>query len=346
VADARVTRRRFIGLASGAGAAIAIGPLATDRARAVESGAGAGGHKGIAPGNLLYLAPGEVLYRLDMMESAAPGGWVRTDVDWGSIESSPGSFDWTAADRVVRGAVDRGLRVIAILGTTPRWANAGLGWDVPPFTPESMRPFLRAAAARYAPLGVVFEIWNEPNYRASWRWPDPAAYAALLRVAYDTIKSVAPTATVLTGGLASGGGYDAVAFVEGIYAHGAGKSFDGLGYHPYCGSSPPLDNGSGLRRTLDLRNVLVAHGDAAKAVWGTEIGWRVQLLGITESQQATYLSQAYSQWRSWSAEGWVGPLLWYNLRDESVNPLDPHTFSGLYRNNWTARPAWLALRSA
>jgi hypothetical protein len=271
---------------------------------------------------------------------------VRTDLDWATIERVPGQFDWTGADRTVDAALQRGLRVIAILGTTPSWANGGQGWNVPPLDPALMGSFVRAAATRYGPRGVVFEVWNEPNFHVSWRRPDPAVYAALLRVVHREIKVVSPASLVVTGGLAAGGNPRPVEFVQAMYAAGAGGHFDALGYHPYCGSGPPLATGSGLLMTSDLHHVLAQHGDGGKQIWGTEIGWRVEVLGVSETQQATYLAQSYAQWQQWRTAGWVGPLLWYNLRDQSMSLLDPHTHSGLHRYNWSARPAYWALLNA
>lgn len=344
--DSRVSRRRFMGLAAGAGVSIAAAPLVTGRG--VPGAAGnVGNAKGVAPGKLMYLAAWELGQYLDAIASITPGGWVRTDIDWATVERLPGQYDWTGADRAVYAARQRGLGVIAILGTAPAWANGGQDWHTPPLDPRLMAPFARAAAMRYGPLGVVFEVWNEPNYNEAWRWPNPATYTALLKVAYREIKAVSPGSLVITGGLAAGGAPRPADFVRGMYAAGARGYFDGLGYHPYCGSSPPLVADSAVMRTQELRELLVANGDGAKQIWGTEIGWRVELLGVTESQQATYLSQAYAKWREWYAAGWVGPLLWYNLRDQSSFGLfDRHSQSGLYRYNWTGRPALWALRSA
>jgi hypothetical protein len=81
-------------------------------------------------------------------------------------------------------------------------------------------------------------------------------------------------------------------------------------------------------------------------VGGTEIGWRTGLFGVSESRQATYLTQAFTTWRAGSDAGWAGPLLWFNLRDESLSLFDPHTAFGLYRYNWSARPAYWALQNA
>lgn len=347
MSGAHLTRRRFLGLAAAGGATLVVNPLSLGTTRASTLPVGATG-KGISPGKLMYLQPWELEQYLDGLVDVSPGGWVRTDLDWAWIERVPASFDWVGADRAVNGAIARGLPVIAILGTTPSWANAGQGWNVPPLDPKLMVPFARAAAQRYGPLGVTFEVWNEPNFKASWRSPDPAAYTALLRAVSGAIKQVSPSSRVLTGGLAAGGSPRPVDFLRVMYAAGARDAFDAVGYHPYCGQGAPLAAGSGLLVAQDLRATMVANGDAAKQLWGTEIGWRVEFLGVSEAMQASYLTQAYAKWAEWSTAGWAGPLLWFNLKDKAMTLLDfdAHSQYGLYRNDWSARPAYFAFRSA
>ena len=345
MAGARFTRRRFIGLAASGAAALTAGPLVTGRLLPATRAATVSG-KGVSPGKLMYLATWDADRYLDRIAAITPGGWVRTDLDWARIERTRGTFDWSAADYGIQGAVRRGLRPIVILGTAPAWANQNLGDNAPPTDPTTMAPFARAVAQRYGPLGVVFEVWNEPNFAMFWRTPDPAAYTALLRVVSTEIRAASPSSTIITGGTAPGGTIPPNDFLRGIYAAGGRSYFDGVGYHPYSSSTPPYTPGSGFLATPALHDVMAANGDGAKQVWGTEIGWRTGLFGVTESQQATYLTQAFTTWRAWSDAGWAGPLLWFNLRDESLSLFDPHTAFGLYRYNWSARPAYWALQNA
>lgn len=342
--DARLTRRRFLGVAAGTGALLSAGPL-------VVGGLGAARGavlpaKGVSPGKLMYRPPWEVARALDIIRALTPGGSVRTDLDWAYIERTRGAFDWEGADRAVHGAVDRGLRPLLVLATAPPWANGAQHEYVPPIDPAAMAPFSRAAAARYGPLGAVFEVWNEPNVPMFWPVPEAGRYTALLKVVSDAVKGVSPATTVLTGGLAPGVSVRPADFLRGIYANGGARYFDAVGYHPYSGRSSPMAPGSGFLATEEVRAVMVEHGDGAKQVWGTEVGWRVELLGLTEDQQSVYLQQAYARWRQWQGAGWAGPLLWYNLRDHTMNIFDQHTYYGLHRNDWSPRPSYWALLNA
>jgi hypothetical protein len=135
------------------------------------------------------------------------------------------------------------MRVLAGILYTPPWARpAGTAPGSPPSNLGDYAAFVRIAVQRYAQRGVhAYEIWNEPNVADFWApGPDPARYAQLLRRAYAAVKSVDPTATVVSAGLAPYGAYgehsnermNPLDFLEGMYAHGAAGSFDALGWHP------------------------------------------------------------------------------------------------------------------
>lgn len=78
----------------------------------------------------------------------------------------------------------------------------------------------------------AYEVWNEPNYVASWAPQiDPVANTTLLKQAYAAIKTANPDALVVAGVLGAvtsfmGLTMDARTFVETMYANGAQGFFD------------------------------------------------------------------------------------------------------------------------
>lgn len=121
--------------------------------------------------------------------------------------------------------------------------------------------YVYRAVSTYKPYVKIWEVWNEPDFTDKWdatqtSWwnspPNPAdlsswhgsifSYIRLLRISYEVIKKVDPTALVATGGL----GYES--FLDGIlrytdnptdgaanasYPLGGGAYFDVLSYHFY-----------------------------------------------------------------------------------------------------------------
>ena len=315
----------------------------------------AGDRDGFSEGAVLGGREGAPL-EAELAGIAATGArYLRIDVDWSAIEQSPGVRDWSVVDRIVDTARACGLDVIGLLAYTPTWARGpGSSEHSPPTDPATFASFARAAVQRYSSRGVkAWEIWNEPNLTFYWApAPDPAAYAALLGPAYDAIKAVDPSSTVITGGLAPAENQPRdqamkpVPFLQAVYRAGGTGKFDAVGYHPYTYPGMPTDDpgdGPFVITTPQLHDVMTKHGDAPKQVWGTEMG--APTTPTTPATfQAQYLTRAYSRWDRWS---FTGPLIWYSYLDPGTNPTDVEDNLGIVRADFvTKEPAFAAFEKA
>jgi beta-glucosidase/6-phospho-beta-glucosidase/beta-galactosidase len=131
--------------------------------------------------------------------------WVKQEFAWREIEGAGrGIFDWANPDRVMDQIDAYGLKVIARVGVQPEWAGGGYPEIGPPEDYQDFANFLTALATRYKGRIDAYQIWNEPNLAREWgnRPPNPAEYAQLLKLAYQSIKSVDPGAYIITAGLA------------------------------------------------------------------------------------------------------------------------------------------------
>jgi hypothetical protein len=164
---------------------------------------------------------------LDQM-SAANMSWTRPlGVVWSSVESTQGSYNWSALSGLeseLQNASHLGIQVILLVHSTPQWARkiAGTGPSCGPISQSKLPAFgnfMRALVARYsvAPYNVKYwELWNEPDIDASLFtgdsgygcWGDPndayyggGSYADMLKVVYPQIKAADPQGKVLVGGL-------------------------------------------------------------------------------------------------------------------------------------------------
>ena len=218
--------------------------------------------------------------------------------------------------------------------------------------------------AQRLPAVDAWELWNEQDGAEFWLGgPDPAAYAALLKATYPAIKSVQPGDTVVTGGTV-GNNMD---FIEALYAHGAKGAFDAVGVHT---DTACLVDGPGFnyrdergrigRYTFsafrEVHAVMSAHGDGGKPIWMTELGWNTQStapgscsvgmwagqkpLGVTEAQQAEFLTAAY---RCLAADPLVGVAFWFGMQDIPGSKFAEGY--GLYRADGSPKPSAAAFRA-
>lgn len=190
----------------------------------------------------------------------------------------------------------------------------------------------------------MWELWNEPNTAEFWQpRPSPTAYVASLRAAYPAIRAADPHAIVLSGGLAPaadrGADLSPSTFLRRVYDAGGGGSFDAVAVHPYAFPFAPTSPvpGNAFLGVPALHDLMVAHGDGSKLLWGTEAGapTGVAAGGVTEAQQAEWVRQYYDTWNGWF---FTGPLLWYTLVDDATGP-DLIDHFGLYRPDWSPKPA-------
>src|SRR3954451_24258578 len=136
-----------------------------------------------------------------------------------------------------------------------------------------------------------WQIWNEPNFKYFVARPNPAEYGKLVKLSYSALKAADPGAELVLAGLFSeplGGryiriqgkkktllhrssiNYFASYFLEQMYKSSPGikSKFSAVALHPYTETwnylTPEIE---------EVRDVLKASHDAAKALWITELGW-------------------------------------------------------------------------
>jgi hypothetical protein len=312
-----------------------------------------------AGGNIQNLSATALATDLDMYKSAG-SRWARIDINWEVIQrGGPASYDWAPFDRVVQASTSRGLTVLAGILYTPAWARpANTNGTYPPTDLANYASFARVAAQHYAPMGVhTWEIWNEPNIGFWSPAPNPARYAQMLKLAYPAIKQADPSAFVISAGLSPYGAYgqstatlmNPLTFLERMYAAGAAGSFDALGWHPYNFTGiffHPASAWSQVSETTpSARSMMVANGDSAKQIWGTEFGapTGTSSSAVSEASQAQLVKDGYAKWKTWS---FAGPLFWYSARDQGTNTLDREQNFGLVHNDYSSKPSLAAYQAA
>jgi hypothetical protein len=277
---------------------------------------------------------------------------IRVDVSWYNIQlDGPGSYNWTSMDTAVSAIRSAGLTADLIIDQCPPWAAASgaSGIFAQPASPAAYGTFAAAVVKRYYGNGAqYFEIWNEPNLSEFWSpSPDPAAYTADLKAAYTAIKAVAPSALVITAGLApasdSSNTMDTVHFVQDMYANGAAGYFDALGDHPYSFPFTPGNTMLGSAWTEmsqtspSLRSLMTAHGDGAKKIWITEYGAPTSGTqnSVSDADQSDEMVQTISQAKQL---GWIGSVYIYTWQDSGG--------FGLLNGDGSQKPAYGAVAAA
>jgi len=304
-------------------------------------------------------------------------GWVKQNFAWRDIEGHvKGEYDWYRPDEIVNAANDAGLNLIVRIDRHPLWSvrvlpDEQITPNQPPVELQDFGDFCRVLAERYKGRIQAYQVWNEPNLSREWgnKSPDPAEYAARLKVCDEGIKAADPDAVVISAGLAPTGTEPPLAmpddrFLQGMYDAGASAYFDVLGLHAPGYKAPPEvspDEIANLpeygqyrwhvfRHVEDMRRMMVANGDAQKQIAILEMGWTTDTRpsdyawhAVTQEEQADYLVRAYQYAQeNWSP--WIGVMTTIYFSDVAWTEEDEQFWWALTEPDGTARPAAYALQ--
>ena len=293
--------------------------------------------------------------------------WVRQQIPWADIEHfRKGEFRWEKYDRIVDLVNAYGLELVARLDYPPDWSRrdntVAFG---PPDDFKDYGDFVEAFVRRYRGKVRFIQVWNEPNAFPEWgnRPVNAEEYVALLREAYLRAKAANPDVVVLSAALAptlgtgDGRAESDLVFLDKMYRAGARPYFDILAAQAYGLWTGPGDrrvspDRTNFSRVRLLREVMVRHGDAAKPIWITELGWNAlppDFSGpathgrVTRTQQARFTTDAYR--RIMAEWPWVGVAFYWHFRMVTDEKRDqPVFYFGMADPDFTLHPVYHAVR--
>jgi hypothetical protein len=307
--------------------------------------------------------------------------WLRQEFPWEDIEihgrgdftdrrNDPEGIDaWAKYDNIVDLAGEHGLELIVRLGNPPAWSRAAgndLGERAPPDDFEDFVNYAVAVAERYRGRVQHFEVWNEPNIYPEWgnQPANPEAYTDMLCRTYTALKAVDEDIIVISGALAPTVALDGVnvsdlVFLQRMYNAGAAGCFDVLAMQGYGLNSGPTDQRMrpttvNFGRNQYIRDIMVANGDADKAIWISEMNWnpvpedlddplRDAYGRVTVDQQARWVPLAYE--RAAEEWPWVGVMnYWFFKLAAEPEPKQAWHFFRMAEPDFTPLPVYGAMR--
>ncbi|MFD0521079.1 hypothetical protein [Paractinoplanes durhamensis] len=192
-------------------------------------------------------------------------------------------------------------------------------------------------------------------------------YWDLVKMANTTLKAACPACLVVAGASAGGSRRASLpqpaaskpnpnspaAWLDWAYRNGYGTDFDAVAHHPYPiwthGAGPAQSNcarpdlvlfgpaykpGKPWQKQCGelsaLRAVMVAHGDTAKKIWGTEWGYPMASylgpLHVSAERIRDYTIEGLQMWRNLD---YTGPLVHYEYADSCTRPADSECNFGM-----------------
>jgi hypothetical protein len=255
---------------------------------------------------------------------SAPIGSLRVwdaGVAWNQVEKTPGTYDWSRLDTIVKAARDHRAQLLIVLGQTPAFHSShptkvgsyGPGAASMPDL-AAWTAYVTAIVTRYHAPDVAFQVWNEANVEGYWRgtYRQMAELTAAARVVVDTITPrpllVAPAMATRTLGQRAGLRHLYAQRVNGVRL---GELVDvvALQLYPEAGAGPERapELLAAARKTLGLQGV-----PADEPIWDTEINYGLEggqaVSLLPPDQQAANVAMTYVL----NAAGGLGRVFWYS----------------------------------
>ena len=270
--------------------------------------------------------------------------FVRTDFVWELTERERGRYDFAPYDRLMSALDAHKLRALFILD----YGNPLYTQGKSVRTAEARAAFARwavAAAKHFAERGVIWEVFNEPNNPIFWP-PKPNAdeYAALAVELSRAFQHDMPAAQLVGPATAID-----IPFLESCFRAGVLSYWSAVSVHPYREGKPEL----AAAEYAQLREMISRFTGARttermaliSSEWGYSSAWR----GMNEEKQAVLLARQFLT----NAANGIPLSIWYDWRDDGVDPKEPEHHFGLVRNEYRKdqtpvyepKPAYLAART-
>jgi hypothetical protein len=182
--------------------------------------------------------------------------------------------------------------------------------------------FVHAVVTHAAGQIKYWEIWNEPN-DPSFYCGDIPTMVTMARHAAEIIKSIDPSASVLSPSVVAGSG---PAWLASFLSQGGNAAVDIIAFHGYSSAK-----GEDIVEVAKAyRDVMQAQGAGAKPLWDTEGSWAGSgNIGTPSSQQQmSFIAKSYIL--HWSAG--VARIIWYAYDGGSA-------WGGLWNSSSGATPA-------
>ncbi len=301
---------------------------------------------------------------VQMASAAGVASW-RVHANWARCSPSPAVYNWTAVDRQISLLHSAGITPVIVLGVNaPKYlTSSAVAGNVTQATASQFAAFVTAAVQRYGlatgPYGAAcsaYEVWTEPNNgRRLGGIVSATSYVAYLQAAYNAVKAVSSSATVIFGALQhvttaenSYGGWwslPATSFLTKAYAAGAQGYFDVLAYKAFTdvdGTVAPTGSTAAIAESDSLASLMSSHGDGSKPIWWI-CGYSTA--DYSAAQQSSGLQAMFSLA---AARPQVGRIFVQQLRDSLSDPTNHDGNYGILAQNLTPKAAytWLASLAA
>ncbi len=309
---------------------------------------------------------------------------LKQEFPWDEIEFKKGYFHddkwnkdaWAKFDNIVSTAERYGITLVARIDHAPAWARPdGSSAGDAPKDPNDLADFVASFLQHYNGRIKYIQVWNEPNLHNEWAnagQVDPAGYAALLKAVYTRAKATDPNVLILSAPLAitledwpQGDpqyrrNLSELVYWQELYKAGAKDTFDILSANAYgldqAPDAAPSKDTLNFRRVELLHDIMVANGDANKAVWFNEYAWNASPTTLSQDEQLRWRRVDPATQAKYTVDGisyarehwpWAGVFfIWYLRQVGDITPDKAEYYFQMLDPDFNPQPVYDAVKAA
>lgn len=269
---------------------------------------------------------------------------VRMSINWEAVEIN-GKWDFTYYSNIATELAKRNVKILWLLAYGHKDHGGATAAPLSTTDQAAYAEFARRAALAFKGRNVVgFEIWNEPNWQPFWPNPDPAAYARLLGVTADAIRTADASVKIVTGGIADTD-YD---YLMNVLRTGKAAKVNAIGLHPYRKTGPETF----AAQLPTYKGMMQAVGLNAE-IWDTEWGYSAYSdIGDIATYGNGHDSRAMRRQAVLTLRKVLTQLtintsvsILYDLVNDGTDPLNREHNFGLLNTDLSDKPSMVALRT-
>lgn len=272
---------------------------------------------------------------------------IRDECLWSDVETDSGIYVIPPeVDRYVNSAVAHGIDVYMILNyNNVIYAPSNGSGVTTQANRDAYARYCQAIVEHFSPIGVKhYEIWNEPNHGVLFWTPQPNAndYATLLHTAYDSIKAIDTTVTVI--GCATSPAIEnpspyieGLDFIRDVFLAGGGNYMDAVSFHLYQVAYRPEHEFISY-----VNSVKLFVGD--KPIFFSEFGYPTHNAwpNISLAKQAQYVTRMYL---TCLMDPQIRSVVYYDLKNDGTVLEEPEHNFGLLEFDKNPKLAYTALKT-
>jgi len=221
------------------------------------------------------------------------------------------------------------------------------GYPKSPEAVEAFAKFCENVVAKYKGKCHLYKIWNEwdggcgvpKEFKGQG---DAASYVRLAAAAYEKMKAVDPSITVVANSVCTGETFLEETLKEGILKHCDGIAFHAYHYNRIGDARMPEAYAARIEKVAELLKSY--NGGKEFPLYLTETGWPnyTKRGGSTEEETGDYIARTYLLIKTIPS---VKGLWWYDFQDDGLDPEYSEDNFGIVRTDLTPKPAFYVMRS-